>query len=138
MKWAGRDPTDMSGIVFYGTENRGGVVDFYREELGAETGLEQPDCTVLRYDNFLFGFCDRDETETCGTLTFVYPDRDAVDEVHERLVEASDRREDASAPSAVEAPRENERYDIYQFFAADPDGRTVECQAFLNADVELV
>ena len=138
MKWSGRDPSDMSGIVFYGTENRGGVVDFYREELRAETWLEQPDCTILRYDNFLFGFCDRDETETCGTLTFVYPDRDAVDEVRERLAEASDRRDAASAPSAVEDPRENERYDIYQCFAEDPDGRTVECQAFLADDVPSV
>lgn len=125
----------MSGIVFYGTENRGGVVDFYREELGAETRLEQPDCTVLRHDNLLFGFCDRDETETCGTLTFVYPDRAAVDEVRERLAAASDRRDDASAPGAVEEPRENERYDIYQLFAEDPDGRTVECQVFLDDDV---
>ncbi|OYR47781.1 glyoxalase [Halorubrum sp. Ea8] len=125
----------MSGIVFHGTENRGGVVDFYREELGAETWLEQPDCTILRHDNLLFGFCDRDETEACGTFTFVYPDRETVDDVRERLAEASDRRDDASAPGAVEEPRENERYDIYQFFAEDPDGRTVECQAFLADDV---
>ncbi|MFC7186797.1 VOC family protein [Halorubrum yunnanense] len=103
----------MSGIVFHETENRDGGVDFYREELGAETWLGQPDCTVLRYDNLLFGFCDRDETETCGTLTFVYPDRGGVDEVHERLVEASDRRDDGSAPAAVEEPSENERYRIY-------------------------
>ncbi|WP_280586344.1 VOC family protein [Halorubrum sp. Boch-26] len=128
----------MSGIVFYGTENRGGVVDFYRGELGAETWLEQPDCTILRDDNFLFGFCDRDETETCGTLTFVYSDRAGVDAVRERLAEASDRRDDASAPSAVEEPRENERYGIYQFFAEDPDGRTVECQAFLGDDVPSI
>jgi hypothetical protein len=125
----------MSRIVFYGTENRGGVIDFYRHELNAETWLEQPDCTILRYDNLLFGFCDRDETEACGTLTFVYPDREAVDTVRERLAEASGRRENASAPRAVEAPHENERYDIYQFFAEDPDGRTVECQAFLDDDV---
>jgi len=127
----------MSGIVFHGTENRGGVVDFYREELDAETWLEQPDCTILQYDNLLFGFCDRDETETCGTLTFVYPDREAVDDVRERLADAGDRRADASAPDGVEEPRENERYDIYQFFAEDPDGRTVECQAFLADDAEL-
>ncbi|WP_435074886.1 VOC family protein [Halorubrum sp. HHNYT27] len=128
----------MPGIVFYGTGNRGGVVDCYREVLDAETRLEQPDCTILRYDNLLFGFCDRDVTETCGTLTFVYPDRDAVDAVRERLAESSRRRDEASAPRAVEAPRENERYDIYQFFAEDPDGRTVECQTFLGDDAESV
>ena len=138
MKWTGDDRSRMSGIVFHGTENRDGVVDFYREELNAETWLEQPDCTILRYDNLLFGFCDRDETEACGTLTFVYPDRDGVDEVRDRLAAASDRRDDASAPRAVETPRENERYDIYQFFAEDPDGRTVECQAFLGDDVEPI
>ncbi len=28
-------------------------------------------------------------------------------------------------------------YDIYQFSAADPDGRTVECQAFLGDVINL-
>ena len=120
----------MSGIVFYATENHDAVVDFYRETMGADVRLEQPDCTILRYDNLLFGFCARDRTDDCGILTFVYPDRDAVDDAYAELSRVIDA-------DAIEEPHENERYDIYQFFAEDPDGRTVECQAFLNERVGL-
>ena len=120
----------MTGIVFHATERRDAVVEFYRERLDATVRLEQPDCTILGFDNMLFGFCERDRTDDCGTLTFVYPGREAVDAAHDRL---------AAAPgaSAVETPHRNDRYDIYQFFAADPDGRAVECQAFLDDSVSL-
>jgi catechol 2,3-dioxygenase-like lactoylglutathione lyase family enzyme len=111
----------MSGIVFYATERHDAVIDFYTDRLGADVWLEQPDCTVLKHDNLLVGFCARDRTDDCGILTFVYPDREAVDAVHADLSDV-----------AREAPHENERYDIYQFFAEDPDGRTVEVQTFLH------
>lgn len=120
----------MTAIVFYATENHDAVIDFYRETMGATIEIEQPDCTILRYDNLLFGFCARDETDDCGILTFVYPDRNGVDDAHERLVEST-------AATVRDAPHENERYDIYQFFAEDPDGRTIECQAFLDETVDL-
>ena len=120
----------MTGIVFYATENRDAVVDFYCEMMGADVRLEQPDCTVLQYHNLLFGFCERDRTDDCGILTFVYPDRDAVDEAHATLSRVV-------AADAIEEPHENERYEIYQFFAEDPDGRTVECQSFLDESIDL-
>ncbi|MEF8779930.1 MAG: VOC family protein [Haloferacaceae archaeon] len=119
----------MSGIVFFATERHDAVVDFYTDTVGADVWLEQPDCTVLEFvegdaDAFRFGFCDRDRTDDCGILTFVYDTREAVDRMHDRVGEA-----------AREEPHENERYRIYQFFADDPDGRTAEFQAFLH-DVE--
>ena len=113
----------MTGIVFNATEAHDEVVYFHTDVFDAEVRLEQPDCTILDYDGFLFGFCDRDHTDDCGILTFVFPDRAGVDAAHERLGDA-----------VVDEPRENETYDIYQCFAVDPDGRTVECQAFLNAE----
>jgi hypothetical protein len=111
----------VSGIVFYATERHDAVIDFYTERLGADVWLEQPDCTILKHDNLLFGFCARDRTDDCGILTFVYEDRETVDAVHADLADV-----------AREEPHENEQYDIYQFFADDPDGRTVEVQAFLH------
>ena len=116
----------MSGIVFYATENHDAVVEFYRDRLGMELWLEQPDCTILEHGNLLVGFCDRDRTDDCGIVTFLYPDRAGVDAAHDRLADV-----------AREEPHRNPTYDIYQFFATDPDGRTVECQAFLSDDVEL-
>lgn len=126
MKWSARERADVTGIVFHATERRDAVVEFYRERLNATVRLEQPDCTILEFDGFLFGFCERAEADDCGILTFVYADRDGVDAARDRLGDA-----------VVEEPRENETYDIYQCFAEDPEGRTVECQAFLDDDVDI-
>lgn len=115
------DLADVSGIVFFSTERQDAVVEFYRERIGAEVWLEQPGCTILQHDEFTFGFCDRDTTDDCGIVTFYYDDRAAVDAMHEDLEDV-----------ARGEPVENEQYDIYQFFAEDPDGRTVELQTFLH------
>jgi len=109
----------VSAITFFATTDLDRIVDFYVGEIGADVWLEQPDCTILKYDNQLLGFCECDEPDTEGILTFVFPDREGVDEMHRRLGER-----------AREEPHENDEYDIYQFFATDPDGRTVECQTF--------
>jgi catechol 2,3-dioxygenase-like lactoylglutathione lyase family enzyme len=110
---------DNGGIVFFRTDSLEPLVAFYTERLGASVWREQPDCTILEYEEFHFGFCERPPAETEGVLTFVVPDREGVDAVHGRLADVA--RED---------PHENERYGIYQFFAEDPDGRNVEVQCF--------
>jgi len=107
--------------VFFRTEDEARAVAFYRERVGAETWLEQDGCTILRHGDFKFGFCGRGETDDCGTLTFYYDDRECVDELYDRL---EDRARDP--------PERSERYEIYRFFADDPDGRTVEFQTFLH------
>lgn len=112
----------MPGIVFFRTEKRAAVVDFYTERLGFQQWLEQEaGCTILERDNLLVGFCDGDSSETEGIVTVVVEDRDAVDALFEALEDV-----------AREQPHENEAFDIYQFFATDPDGRTVEIQTFLH------
>ncbi|MFC6953861.1 VOC family protein [Halorubellus litoreus] len=111
----------MSGIVFFGCEDYESTAEFYVEEVGAEVWLEQSACTILRYDNLLFGFCASDETETDGVLTFVTEDREGVDAFYERF-----------ADRARGEPEVNEAFDIYQFFATDPDGRKMEFQTFLH------
>ena len=111
----------MTGIAFFASGAHDEVVAFYRERLGAEVWLEQPGCTILQYDNMLFGFCEREAPDTDGILTFVVEDRGAVDERHDDLADV-----------ARERPHENERYELYQFFADDPEGRTVEVQTFLH------
>jgi catechol 2,3-dioxygenase-like lactoylglutathione lyase family enzyme len=107
------------GIVFFRTTNREATTAFYTDTVGAEVWLEQSGCAILRHGNMLFGLCDGEETEAEGIVTFVYDTDDEVDRMHERVGDAA--RED---------PHENDQYDIYQFFATDPDGRTVEFQTF--------
>ena len=109
----------MDGIVFQRTERLASVVEFYTERVGAEVWLEQPDCTILRVGGFRFGFCEREGAETEGILTFVVGSRAAVDDLYDRLESVADGE-----------PRYNETYEIYQFFATDPEGRTVEVQSF--------
>lgn len=111
--------TDEGGIVFFRTEAHDEVIEFYTGRIGATVWRSQPDCTILDYRGFLFGFCAREGAETEGTLTFVVPSREAVDAAFERLEGRSRDR-----------PHYNATYAIYQFFAADPEGRTVEVQAF--------
>ncbi len=109
----------MNGIVFLATQNRSEVVEFYRERVGMTTWLEQADCTVLEFENLLLGFCSRSEVEKNGIITFVYDNREAVDETYEKLKDI-----------AMEKPEPVEKYQIYRFFAEDPEGRTIEFQSF--------
>nr|WP_266077919.1 hypothetical protein [Haladaptatus caseinilyticus] len=67
----------------------------------------------------LFGFCSRESADTDGILTFVTDDREGVDSLYDEL-----------KAWAQEKPDANPNYDIYHFFAEDPEGRTVEVQTF--------
>jgi hypothetical protein len=109
----------MDAIVFFRTERLADVVAFYRDRVGTEVWLEQPDCTILRVGDSRVGFCRGEAAETEGVITFVVDTRAAVEERHADLADVADGE-----------PRFNERYEIYQFFATDPEGRTVEVQTF--------
>lgn len=112
-------PKGAGGIVFFRTEQREEVVEWYTDAVGAAVWEEQPACTILSVEGFRFGFCDDEETEDSGVLTFVYDDEAGVDAMYERVASVAD-----------DEPRFNEEYEIYQFFATDPDGRTAEFQTF--------
>ncbi|MEF8883381.1 MAG: VOC family protein [Halapricum sp.] len=111
----------MSGIVFFGTDDRDRIVEFYIGRLGFDVWLEQPGCTILQYDNLLVGFCEREEAESEGIVTVVYESRRGVDEQYDALKDVAD-----------DPPSENEPYRIYNFFGTDPDDRTFEIQTFLH------
>lgn len=111
----------MSGIVFFKTSDLSDLEEFYTSRVGAEKWLEQEDCIILRHGNILLGFCERDETDECGIITFFYDSKSEVDRMYEELEDI-----------AIGEPEENDKYEIYQFFAQDPDGRTLEFQSFLH------
>lgn len=119
----------MTGIVFFGTTDLDRIVTFYRERFGFDVWLEQPECTILRYDNLLVGFCERASAETEGLVTVVYETRDAVEDCYERL-DAALRTEPVAGVD--DPPTENDPYEIYNFFGTDPDGRGFEVQTFLH------
>lgn len=111
----------MSGIVFFATTDRSGIVDFYMENLGFEHWLEQEGCTILRRENLLLGFCDGEKADTDGIVTIVLDTRREVESWYTKLQEMANSE-----------PVENERFEIYHFFGTDPEGRTVEVQTFLH------
>ncbi len=109
----------MSGIIFYRTDNLERLREFYINEIGMRLWLEQADCIILKHGNLLLGFCDRGEIEKDGMITFFFETRDEVDVFYKKFKDQADDK-----------PRYNEKYDIYQFFSKDPDGRTLEFQYF--------
>ncbi len=111
----------MSGINFFGSEDLEGITEFYMEELNMDLWLDQEYCKILKHGNMILGFCESEKTDEGGTITFFYPTKEEVDEKYERF---EDR--------ARGEPSENEKFNIYQFFAEDPEGRILEFQTFLH------
>jgi catechol 2,3-dioxygenase-like lactoylglutathione lyase family enzyme len=111
----------MAGIIFFKTKNLEAVTDFYTARMGMTVWLDQGGCVILRSGNLLLGFCLAEASETEGVITYFYKTRQEVD-----------GRYRAFTDIARGQPRENQKYRIYQFFAEDPEGRTLEFQSFLD------
>jgi len=112
----------MAGIVFFKTEMLEELTEFYVHEVGCSLWMDQKDCRIFRHGTFLFAFCQRDAAETGGVLTFFYPERRKVDAIYDHFREI-----------ALDRPKMNPNYPIYNFYAKDPEGRLVEFQYFTNA-----
>lgn len=109
----------MSGIVFYKTKQLADTLSFYRELIGMEVWLDQGSCCVLRSGNLLLGFCAGAEVETTGVITFFFQQREEVDEMYAKMGDLAHQK-----------PALNPKFKIYHFYAADPEGRTLEFQHF--------
>ncbi len=111
----------MSGIFFLSTMMRDEIVEFYTTRLELNIWIEQEDCTILRQDNLILGFCQRETADTGGIITFWYGSDKEVDDEYAKLADV------AEGP-----PEVNEKYRIYHFFFRDPEGRMLEVQRFLD------
>ena len=111
----------LAGIVFFRTTMLQEIVEFYVSDIGMHVWLEQDDCIILSHENLLLGFCHRETPEVDGMITFFYPAKEDVDAMYGMLSQI------ATSPPAL-----NEKYQIYQFLAQDPEGRALEFQTFLH------
>ena len=112
------------GLVFLKTRDRRTMIDFYKSRIGMVDWLEQPNITILQHGNMILGFHQPQQEQSpdlSGMYTFVYPTRQQVDEMYSKLQDIADG-----------PPRVNDVYQIYQFFANDPEGRNLEFQVFLH------
>jgi catechol 2,3-dioxygenase-like lactoylglutathione lyase family enzyme len=116
----------MAGIVFVRTPDLDRIVAFYREIVGMDDWISQPDIQILCHGNMLVGFQRADRADVDILLTFFYPGRECVDTMHRKI----SGRMGTEATAGVTKPAANERYRIYNFFARDPDGRRIEFQTF--------
>lgn len=111
----------MAGIVFLKTKNLKKIVEFYKS-IGSKIWLDQGNCVILKHDNFLFGFCEREGDPTKGwLLTFFYRTPEEINAIYDKMKNRAETK-----------PLRNDKYNIYQFFAKDPEGRGLEFQAFLH------
>jgi catechol 2,3-dioxygenase-like lactoylglutathione lyase family enzyme len=101
---------------------------FYTDVLGLALAIDQGDCRIFRGAAEAFvGLCrcrpDHGVSRDGVTLTFVTPD---VDGWHRHLKEHS--------VEILAPPSESREFQIYRFFARDPEGHLLEFQRFLSPD----
>ncbi|MCB5229049.1 MAG: nitroreductase [Candidatus Cloacimonetes bacterium] len=109
----------MSGIIFLRSKQLDVITSFYQKKIGMNVWLEQGGCQILQDGNLLLGFCAGEEAETCGVVTFFLPDRQSVDAAWQKHQDI-----------AMAQPAFNPQYQIYHFYARDPEGRKLEFQSF--------
>jgi len=113
----------MSGIVFMKTKNLEKISKFYKQKIGMKLWQDQGKCKIFEKGNLQLGFCQSNKIDNEGIITYYFENKKDVDKFYERI---SDDIE------ITKEPQENNDFNIYQFFAKDPEGRTLEFQAFLH------
>lgn len=118
-----------SSITFLRAKNLDETSKFYEEILNCPLVLDQGSCRIYEtsQNGSYLGFCShttppKDPGSVC--LTFVVATKQEVDEWHQFLKE---RNVPIKNP-----PVEKDQFKIYNFFATDPNGYTIEIQAFLH------
>lgn len=112
-------------IPFYPVHDLAATRDFYQRELGLELEREEGRCLIFRAAGGYLGFCLHEgplPDNHALTLSLVAVD---VDSVYKRLR--------GLGVEVEQAPGRNEHYQIYHFFARDPDGYRLEVRRFLEA-----
>ncbi len=92
----------MAGIIFLRTLMLEELRKFYISRIGMELWLEQAECIILKHGNLLLGFCQREEADLQGMITFYFDTNEEVDSFYEVFSETADG-----------PPRNNPKYDIY-------------------------
>src|SRR6056297_972871 len=111
----------MSGIVFKQTKDLETITEFYQNKIGMKLWQDQTKCKIFEKGNLQLGFCEGDTIDNDGIITFYFDTKKEVDEFYKN-----------KELKVTEEPQENKDFNIYQFFAEDPEGRTLEFQTFLH------
>lgn len=111
-------------ISFYPTKDLTATRAFYEGVLGLKLARDQGTCLIFQVtETAFFGFCSHFSPLVSPSfmITLVLDD---VDAIYQSLLEKQVKLEGP--------PSLNETYQIYHFFARDPNGYKVEVQRFLD------
>mgnify|MGYP002624441540 CR=1 FL=1 len=115
----------MESIIFLPTDDLARTQAFYEGVLGFDLRLDQGTCHIYRLSGEAhIGFCTGLKRISPADSVIVTIVTANVDEVHARLTE--------QGVQVDGMPRVNDQFQIYHFFAMDPNGYRVEVQSFLD------
>jgi catechol 2,3-dioxygenase-like lactoylglutathione lyase family enzyme len=119
-------PPIAQNVTWVYTDDIAGTARFYGDTLGLEQVLDQGLCRIFRASGTAFiGVCQvrpgRHVEPKGVVLTFVSSD---VDGWHRHLI--------ARGVTPEGAPERSEKFNVYCFFAKDPNGYLLEFQSFLD------
>jgi catechol 2,3-dioxygenase-like lactoylglutathione lyase family enzyme len=111
-------------IAFYPAHDLEATRDFYERDLCLPLVRDQGTCLIFGVaTNAYVGFCQSENVPEHPGLIVTLLTQD-VDGFYHRLRQLGVETE--------AAPKQNDSYQIYHFFARDPDGYRVEVQRFLE------
>ena len=117
------DPTGF--IAFYPCTDLAATTDFYTRDVGLRLVRDQGSCVIFGVAGKAYlGFCSHEGPLPKHSGLIITLLIDDVDEIYKRL-----RRLHIETEGA---PKGNDRYGIYHFFARDPDGYRLEVQRFVE------
>lgn len=110
-------------ITFFPSQDLQATKRFYQDSLGLELVRDQGSCLIFKVSSTGYvGFCEHlKASEQPGVIITLVLDN--VDELYQQLF---------AQGVPIEAPPSlNEQYQIYHFFARDPNAYRLEIQRFL-------
>jgi catechol 2,3-dioxygenase-like lactoylglutathione lyase family enzyme len=112
-------------ITFLGTDNLKETHNFYHNILGLELIKDQKVCKIYKItDEASIGFCEHIEPTIGEKSPIITLLCSSVDDAYEKMQKKDVQTKDA--------PKINEKFNIYHFFIEDPNGYTLEFQKFLK------
>jgi len=119
MKWEG-------SISFFGTNDLEKTDQFYKKFFDLDIYKDQGKCKIYKIPGAgMIAFCEHMEVLTKNKSPIITFLTENVDEIYDKF-------NNMDGIELTTKPMKNEKFNIYQFFAKDPNGYTLEIQKFLD------
>jgi catechol 2,3-dioxygenase-like lactoylglutathione lyase family enzyme len=122
-------PPIFQQVTWIYTKDLDGTAAFYTDVLGLQQVFDQGLCRIMRMaDNSFLGVCfarpGRHVEPNGVVITMVSEEKSGVDAWYDKF--------QTSGASTEGAPEAKEDFNVYCFFAKDPNGYLIEFQCFLD------